>query len=101
MAEIAEAFVGGPRRGPQREQRIERVGDAGDVEPLGDHLVEPAAIKVTADIERIEAGDPPDDADIAGIGPGAAIRAAGDADAEPLPLEAPAPQPRRDRRDDV
>src|SRR5580704_10334607 len=46
VAEIAEPLAGGPRSGPQREQGIERVGDAGDVEPLGDRLVEPGSLKV-------------------------------------------------------
>ena len=89
------------RAANQREQRVERVGDAGDVEPVGERLVEPGAREIAADIERVKARHPADDADIAAIGPGAAVRAAGDADAEPLAFEPPAPQPRRDRADDV
>ena len=101
MTEIAKAFLADARGGPQREQRIERLGEAGDVEPFGDDLVEPRAFEIAADIERVIAGHAADDADIAGIRSRATVRAAGDADAEPLALEPPPPQSRRDRIDDV
>src|SRR6266516_3402765 len=84
VPEIAEPLAGGARRGEAGEQRVEHIGDTGDAEPLGDRLVEPGARESAADIKRIRSRDPPDDADIAGIGPGAAIGASGDADAEPL-----------------
>src|SRR5438067_2590149 len=101
MAEIAEAFAAYSRGGPQREQRVEHLGQPGDVEALGNRFVQAGAFEIAADIERIISRHAADDADIAGIGPGAAIRAAGDRDAEPLTFEAPAPQPRSDRIDDV
>src|SRR5271163_4268933 len=101
VAEIAEALARGTRAGEQREQRVERVGEAGDVEPLGDRLVEPSALEIAADIERVEPRHPADNADVAAVGPGAAVRAASDADAEPLAFQAPALEPRRDRADDV
>ena len=56
-----------PLAGEPREQRIERVGDAGDVEPVGERLVEPGAREIAADIERVEARHPADNADIAAI----------------------------------
>src|ERR1044071_2234785 len=101
VTEIAKTFLADARGGPQREERIERLGEPGDVEPFGDQLVEPGPFEIAADIERIISGHAADDADIAGIGPRAAIRAAGDANAEPLALEAPAPQSRGDGIDDV
>src|SRR2546421_9877643 len=101
MAEIAEAFAAHSRGGPQREQRIERLGQPGDVEPLGNRLVQAGAFEIAPDIERIRSRDAADDADIAGIGPGAAVRAAGAANAEPLACGAPTPQPRGERNDKV
>src|SRR4051794_38224586 len=70
VAEIAKALSGNARGRPEREQRVERIGEAGDVEPLGDDLVEPGALEIAADIQRIKAGHPTDDADIAAISPG-------------------------------
>src|ERR1043166_9838921 len=89
------------RGGPQGEGGVGRLGEPGSVEPFGNQLVEPGPLEIAADIERIISGYAADDADIAGIGPRAAVRAAGDADAEPLALEPPAPQPRGDGIDDV
>src|SRR6516225_3843475 len=101
MAEIAEALARNARRCEQREQRIERVGDPGDVETLGDHGVEAGAFKIAADVKRVETRQAADDADIAIIGPGAAVRAPGNAHTEAFVLQAPEPQPRRDHADDL
>src|SRR5271169_3924317 len=96
VTEIAEALARAARAGEQREQRVERLGQTGDVEPLGDHLVEPSARKIAADIERVEPRHPADNADVAAVGPRTAVRAAGDADAEPLAFQAPALEPCHD-----
>ena len=90
VAEIAEPLAGRARCGVEREERVEHVGDFVEADAVGDRLVEPSPFEIAADIERIEPRDAPDDADIAGIGPGAAVRAAGDADAEPFALQPPA-----------
>ena len=89
MAEIAKP-LSGAGGGEQREERIERVGEPRDVDPVGHCLVQPGAFEIAADIERIRARHPADDADVAAIGAGAAVRAASDADTQPLLLEAPA-----------
>src|ERR1043165_2721909 len=87
VTEIAKAFLADARGGPQCEERVERLGEPGNVDPFGNELVEPGPLEIAADIERIISGYAADDADIAGIGLRAAVRAAGDADAEPGPLE--------------
>src|SRR5271166_2183229 len=101
VTEIAEALARAARAGEQREQRVECLGEAGNVEPLGDRLVEPSALEIAADIERVVPRHPADNADVAAVGPGAAVRAAGDADAEPLAFQTPALKPRRNCADDV
>src|SRR5579885_2400803 len=72
VAEIAEAFARLAPLGEQAEQRRQRIGDVVEREPFGDRLVQPGAGEIAADIDRVRAGQPADDADIAGIGPGAA-----------------------------
>src|SRR5579883_1501467 len=99
VAEIAEAFARLAPLGEQAEQRRQRIGDVVEREPFGDRLVQPGAGEIAADIDRVRAGQPADDADIAGIEPDAAVGAAGDADAEPLALEPEAAEPRDDRAD--
>src|SRR5207244_9281332 len=101
VAEIAEPLAGQPRRRPPREERVERLGEALDVEALGNRGVEASALEIAADIERIEPRHAADDADVAAIGPGAAVGAAGDANAEPLPRHPPALETHRDPADDV
>ena len=60
--------------------------------------VEPRAGEVAADIQAVETGHAADNADIPGVRPRAAVRAAGDADAEPLALEPITAQPCLDRQ---
>ena len=99
VAEIAKALAVGASGGEEREERVEHFGDPVQRHLVGERLVEPGALEIAADKERVEARHAADDADIAGIGPGAAVRAAGDADAEPFVLEpvalAAAPRSRR------
>src|ERR1051325_3348644 len=74
VAEIAKPFIRPAGSGEQRKQRVEGIGDAGDVEPLGERGVEPRALEIAADVKRVETRDAADNADIAGIGAGAAVR---------------------------
>src|SRR5580700_9806850 len=90
LAEIAKALVLCAPRRVDREERVEHVRNLVEADALGDNLVEPRPLKIAADINRIEAGDAADDADIARVRPGTAIRAASDADRHPLLLDAPA-----------
>src|SRR5579884_4469801 len=66
VAEIAEALAGQPRGRKQREQRVERLGDLVQCQPVGDDLVEAGALEVAADEQRVMARHAPDDADVAG-----------------------------------
>jgi hypothetical protein len=101
MAEIAKAFAGNARRREQLEKRIERLSDRVQRHLVGDPGVEPRAGEVATDIQAVETGHAPDNADISGVWPRAAIRAAGDADAEPLALEPIMAQPSLDGSHDV
>ena len=51
MAEIAKAFGPEARGGPQREQRVEHLGQPGDVESLGYGLVQAGTFEIAADLE--------------------------------------------------
>src|SRR5262249_60709040 len=86
VAEIAEPLVSETSPCKEREQRIERIGDLGEGESIGDRPVQPGAFEIAANVERIEPGDAADDTNIPGVGTGAAIWAAGDADAQPFAI---------------
>src|SRR6516165_3199156 len=74
MAEIAETFLGKACLGEQSKQRVESVGDAGNIEPFGDQAVEAGAFEIAGDIERVQPRHAADDADIAAVRPGATVR---------------------------
>ena len=88
VAEIAKTLARVAVGGIEREQRVERLADGTERHLVDECHVEPRAFEIAADKQRVIAGHAADDADVAGIGPGAAIGAAGDADAEALALRA-------------
>ena len=95
VAEIAEAFA----RPPLARRTRANSGSSASAMPAmssrsASGWLSRVPCEIAADIERIEARHPADDADIAAIGPGAAVRAAGDADAEPLAVPAPSARSR-------
>src|SRR6185437_11164952 len=99
VTEIAEAFAGAALGGEDGEELAELLRHLGIRHAVDQQGVEARALEITADEKRVEAGHAADDADIAGIGAGAAIGAAGDADTEPLVLEAVALELLRDAVD--
>src|SRR5215469_1672862 len=101
VAEIAEPFVAETSPCKEPEQRIERIDDFSEGEPISDRPVQPGAFEIAANVERIEPGDAADDADIPRVGTGAAVWAAGDADAQPLAFQPQALEPRQDLSDQI
>src|SRR5271170_5167018 len=101
MAEIAKAFGDGAMRSIKRKEGIERLADRAKRHLIDEQCIQPRAFEITANEQRIIARHPADDANIAGIGPGAAVGATGDADAEPLMFEPVTGETRFDASDDV
>src|SRR5271156_1572213 len=93
VTEIAETFFDLALFCVDSKERFEDVRDLAEADSLGDDLIEPGPLEIAADIDRIEAGNPADNPDIAAIGPRAAIGAAGDTDRNPFLLHAPARHP--------
>ena len=82
IQEIAEAFPGIPGLGELREQRGQRFRHVIFRNTVEQLPVQPRSFEIAADIEREVSRHAADQPDIAGIGPGAAVGAAGDADAQ-------------------
>src|SRR5439155_18991235 len=101
MAEIAKALAVPAGRRIEGEERVQNFGNLAERHLVGHRGVGAGAREVAADVQAEKTGHAADDADIAGIGPRTAIRAAGDADAERFALDAVTAQPDLDRGDDV
>src|SRR5580658_9140642 len=84
LAEIAETLGAVAVPGPERGDRLQHPALPVDRHALEDALVQPRSLEIAAEKDGIGVRSPADQADIAGIGPGAAVRTAGDAQRESL-----------------
>jgi hypothetical protein len=73
VAEITKPFAGVPAAREVGEQRLKGVRDISEGHLVEQAVAQPRPLEVTTDIKRILAGHPADDADVAGVRPGAAF----------------------------